>query len=155
MLFWCCAIVCDTGPTWTLTFKCYSTGIDFSCQNLTSVDVRFWRLKSTPALRELKYSQWPQSLHNGIQMNRKELTETFMMISNWKNLFDLHDLYTNISALWRLNQDWVKIWCCLGSEYTLWYLRTLTDMRSVNLLSQVTYRVSNSYSSHTCYGSQN
>ena len=28
----------------------YSAGIDFSRQNLTSVDVRFWRLKSTPAL---------------------------------------------------------------------------------------------------------
>ena len=33
----------------------YSAGIDFSRQNLTSVDVRFWRLKSTPALKELKY----------------------------------------------------------------------------------------------------
>ena len=28
----------------------YSAGIDFSRQNLTSVDVRFWHLKSIPAL---------------------------------------------------------------------------------------------------------
>ena len=28
----------------------YSAGIDFSRQNLTSTDVRFWRLKSIPAL---------------------------------------------------------------------------------------------------------
>ena len=28
----------------------YSAGIDFSRQNLTSVDVRFWPLKSIPAL---------------------------------------------------------------------------------------------------------
>ena len=28
----------------------YSVGIDFRRQNLTSVDVRFWRLKSIPAL---------------------------------------------------------------------------------------------------------
>ena len=28
----------------------YNAGIDFSRQNLTSVDVRFWRLKSIPAL---------------------------------------------------------------------------------------------------------
>ena len=28
----------------------YSAGIDFSRQNLTSVDVRIWRLKSIPAL---------------------------------------------------------------------------------------------------------
>ena len=28
----------------------YSAGIDFSRQDLTSVDVRFWRLKSIPAL---------------------------------------------------------------------------------------------------------
>ena len=31
-------------------------------------------------------------------MNQKELTETFMMISNWKNL-DLYSLYNSISAL--------------------------------------------------------
>ena len=29
----------------------YSAGIDVSRQNLTSVDVRFWRLMSIPALR--------------------------------------------------------------------------------------------------------
>ena len=28
----------------------YSAGIDFSRQNMTSVDVIFWRLKSIPAL---------------------------------------------------------------------------------------------------------
>ena len=28
----------------------YSAGIDFSRQSLTSVDVKFWRLKSIPAL---------------------------------------------------------------------------------------------------------
>ena len=33
----------------------YSAGIDFSRKNLTSVDVRFWRLKSIPALWEYKY----------------------------------------------------------------------------------------------------
>ena len=32
----------------------YSAGLDFSRQNLTSTDVRFWRLKSVPALKELK-----------------------------------------------------------------------------------------------------
>ena len=33
-------------------FNPYSAGIDFSRQNLTSVDVRFWRLKSITALQE-------------------------------------------------------------------------------------------------------
>ena len=33
----------------------YSAGIDFSRQNLTSTEVRFWRLKSIPAPGELKY----------------------------------------------------------------------------------------------------
>ena len=33
-------------------FRAYNAGIDFSRQNLTSVDVRFWRLKSIPALSE-------------------------------------------------------------------------------------------------------
>ena len=31
-------------------FNSYSAGIDFSRQNLTSREVRFWRLKSKPAL---------------------------------------------------------------------------------------------------------
>ena len=35
-----------------LKFNAYSAGIDFSRQNLTSVDVRFWRLKSIPELLE-------------------------------------------------------------------------------------------------------
>ena len=46
MLFKCWPIVYDAWPT----FNSYSVGIDFSRQNLTSVDVRFWRLKSIPAL---------------------------------------------------------------------------------------------------------
>ena len=33
----------------------YIAGIDFGRQNLKSVDVRFWRLKSIPALKYLKY----------------------------------------------------------------------------------------------------
>ena len=32
------------------SFNSYSAGIDFSRQNLTSADVRFWRLKLIPAL---------------------------------------------------------------------------------------------------------
>ena len=40
----------------------------------------------------------------GIQMSRKELTKTFMMISNKKKMLlqDIHGLYKNISALKRL-----------------------------------------------------
>ena len=43
----------------TLALTPYSVGTDFSRQNLTSVDVRFWRLKSIPALYEYKYLYWP------------------------------------------------------------------------------------------------
>ena len=32
----------------------FSAGTDFRRQNLTSIDVRFWRLKSIPALKELQ-----------------------------------------------------------------------------------------------------
>ena len=35
-------------------FYSYSAGIDFSRQNLTSTDVRFWLLKSIPALYKVK-----------------------------------------------------------------------------------------------------
>ena len=37
-------------------------------------------------------------------MKKKELTQTFTMISNWKKTFDLYGLYKNISALWGLLQ---------------------------------------------------
>ena len=37
-----------------------------------------------------------------IQIKRKQLTRTFIMISNWKKNFCLHGLYKNISALQRL-----------------------------------------------------
>ena len=38
-------------------------------------------------------------IHVGIQMMRKELTKTFITISNGKEPFNLHGLYKNISAL--------------------------------------------------------
>ena len=41
-------------------------------------------------------------------MKRKEITETFMMISNWKKL-----AYKNISAFWRLNADQHKPTLCM------------------------------------------
>ena len=37
----------------------YSAGIDFRRQNLTSVDVKFWRLKSISAESENIYSDHP------------------------------------------------------------------------------------------------
>ena len=46
-------------------FNPYSAGIDFSRQNLTSVDVRFWRLKSIQALWVWYYLDWPQT-HNKV-----------------------------------------------------------------------------------------
>ena len=49
-----------------------SAGNVFRRQNLPSVDVRFWRLKSISAL--------------------KALTKTLMTISNWIKHFGLHDL---------------------------------------------------------------
>ena len=76
--------------------KPYSAEIDFRRQNLTSIDVRFWRLKSTPALQEYTIYNG----HNtGIQMKRKELTS---LIHLWwfqidKNI-DLHDLHKLIST---------------------------------------------------------
>ena len=36
-------------------FYSFSAGIDFRRQNLTSTDIRFWRLKSIPALKGLKW----------------------------------------------------------------------------------------------------
>ena len=66
----------------------YSAGIDFGRQNLTSVDVRFWRLKSIPA---------PQNI--GIQMNQKELTKTFIKISNRKKPFAFHHFQKKIQRL--------------------------------------------------------
>ena len=53
-------------------------GTDFRRQNLTSIDVRFWLLKSISALKDLKYLSWPSTHNLGIQ-KWKELTKTFVM----------------------------------------------------------------------------
>ena len=80
--------------------------------------VKFWRGKMISALKELNnnyydghrpitptcYSVFPLRMRTktsedyrmyniGIQMKQKELTKTFMMISNWRKLFGLHRLY--------------------------------------------------------------
>ena len=39
-------------------------------------------VKALYALKEIKYLLWLQTHNIGIHMNRKELTKTFMMISN-------------------------------------------------------------------------
>ena len=44
------AVAGDKSHTARNIFNPHSAGIDFSRQNLTSVDVRFWRLKSIPTL---------------------------------------------------------------------------------------------------------
>ena len=51
---------------------------------MTKVDLRAVRVKIYVMVVD------PQK---GIQMNRKELTNTFMMIFNWKNPFDLCGFY--------------------------------------------------------------
>ena len=69
-------------------------------QHLTYLDVRVWRIKTVPALKEVKYLQWPMTHSIGIQMKQKKLTKTFnMLISNWKETLGLSGLYNGISAL--------------------------------------------------------
>ena len=46
----------------------------------------------------------------GIQMKQKELTTTFMLISNWKKSSGLRGLNKNISAL-----QWLKTICDASS----------------------------------------
>ena len=48
----CCISFTETALS---VISSYSAGIDFRRQNLTSIDVRFRRLKTVPALKELKY----------------------------------------------------------------------------------------------------
>ena len=48
----------------------FSVGTVFRRQNLTSTDIRFWRLKMVPTMKEL---QWAKTRNKGIQMKRKGL----------------------------------------------------------------------------------
>ena len=45
-------------------------------------------------------------------MNRKDLTKTFMMISNEKKCFGLHGLYEKDPTLW---QQMINVLCMLSS----------------------------------------
>ena len=51
----------------------FSAGTVIMSQNLTSVDVRFWRIKSIPALKELKDLYCSQTHNIGIQMNQSKV----------------------------------------------------------------------------------
>ena len=57
----------------------YSAGIDFSRQNLTSTDVRFWRLKSIPALGVLR--RFDNVIHIAIYMNEMSTS------NSWRTLW--------------------------------------------------------------------
>ena len=59
--------------------------------NEWKVDVKLWRLKSIPALKDwnIYIGRTPHTyiIHVGIQMKRKESTKTFLMNSNWQKSF--------------------------------------------------------------------
>ena len=61
-------------------FKPYRAGTDFSRQNLTSLNGRFRRLKSIPALMSKFFIKVVDHNNIGIQIKRKELNKTFVMI---------------------------------------------------------------------------
>ena len=47
-------------------------------------------------------------------MNQKELTKTFMMISNWKKPFDLQGIYLKIQRFegWKVLLKTLEMWPC-------------------------------------------
>ena len=59
-------VMTQVGPQ----FNPFSAGTVFIRQNMTSVDVRFWRVKTVPTLEELKYLSWSYTNNIGIQMER-------------------------------------------------------------------------------------
>ena len=71
-------------------FNPLSARTNFRRQNMTSIDVRFWRIKSIPTLKELNTYNGHGPI--GIQMNRKELTRTILTILKRKKPFGLHGL---------------------------------------------------------------
>ena len=94
------------------------------------LNVRFWRIKTVPALKELKY------FHNiGIRMKRKEVTKTFTMISNLKKLvFEVYQcLYKSIFVLQGLTWIIVMSWCetvdpeCRKREWLLRFPMSIND----------------------------
>ena len=82
----------------------FSARIVFRRQNLTSLYVRFWRLKTIPALKESNKLYWSQTHNIVIQMKRKYIYHDFKLK---KTTFGLHGLYKNISASQGLN---VSMW---------------------------------------------
>ena len=77
----------------------FSAGTVFSRQNLTSVDVRFWRLKTVPAPKEIKNVRLPWIYNIGIQMEWEDIYKDFKLKKN----FVPHGLCKNNSALWGVN----------------------------------------------------
>ena len=117
-------------------FNSFSAGIVFIRQNLTSVDVRFCRIKKIPALQKSKYIKWPYSLtHNiGIQMKRKELSKTFMLISNLRSflVFIKYISALRVDDLSGLIFDY-HTWCSRSTVVTLCrsVLRGLVNLKKI------------------------
>ena len=60
-----------------LTYRLYTSEFDVCRRQILTY-------KDGPRTERIKYLLWPYTYNIGIQMNRKEITKTFMMISNWK-----------------------------------------------------------------------
>ena len=63
---YCCII----GIYYSIDINPYSAGFDFSRQNLTSEDVKLWRLKSIPALY-IRVKNDRRTIIQVLKMNRK------------------------------------------------------------------------------------
>ena len=82
-------------------FNSFSVGIDFRRQNLTSIDVRFWHLKSVPALKGLNIPELVLikcSFQNGLWL-WPSVTSWY-----WKTKKDVHHFH---GSWWRITPIWV------------------------------------------------
>ena len=91
-----------------LVFHPFSAEIDFRRQNLTPVDVRIWRLKSTPHC--LKWPQTHDLITYGYSNESERAHKDIYDDLKLKTPFDLPGLFEKISfsrVKWRLTNWWV------------------------------------------------
>ena len=107
-----------------MPFIPFSAGIDFRRQILTS--------KVDPRTENINMYNDRGAHNKGIEIRRKELTKTFMVISNWKNTS--LGLYTNMSSLYDEGYTFtcIKVSACIATSCIIQCLTHIIGFENKN-----------------------
>ena len=119
----------------------FSAGTFFRRQNLTSLDVRFWRLKTVPALKGLIYLFRVITLIAHWLSSVKQVSLSYTKLRAWET-----GLYTE--SLFGITVRYYVTVCCMT---LIWRSDKLFSLLSWHLHNTLSWYNTMVYINHTCY----